>query len=127
VSFSYDPTDNGVGTIRLLITDTSNTAPGPIFQDEELAMFLQLEQGSLNYAAAKALERIATSNALIQKQIKILDLETDGATLSAELRAIAKQLREDEENLAAFDIAEMVEDPFSARERIYKQWLRLRQ
>ncbi len=81
----------------------------------------------IRYAAAAALDCIAASQVLIQKQIKLLDLTTDGATLSTELRALAKQLRDSEEDMAAFDVAEMVEDPYSARERIYKQWLRLRQ
>lgn len=126
MSFTYDTT-TAIGQVRLLCTDTSSVPPGPVFQDEEIQVFLNLEQGSINYAAAKALDRIAASQALTQKQIKILDLETDGATLSAELRELAKQLRQDEENLAAFDIAEWVMDPFSARERIYKQFLRLRQ
>jgi hypothetical protein len=127
MSFSYDPSDQGVGTVRLMITDTTDVAPGPIFQDEELEAFLTLEEGSLRYAAAAALDCMAASQLLVQKQIKILDLETDGATLSTELRALAKQLRDSEENMAAFDIAEQVFDPFGARERIYKQFLRLRQ
>jgi hypothetical protein len=110
-----------------MITDTSGVAPGPGFQDEEIQVFLNLEQQSLRYAAAAALDCMAASQALTLKQIKILDLETDGATLSKEMRALAKQLRDSEENMAAFDIAEMVQDPFSARERIYKQFLRLRQ
>ena len=126
MSFTYDVT-TPIGQVRLLITDTNGNAPGPVFQDEELQFFLNYEQGYVSYAAAKALEVMATSQLLVQKHIKILDLETDGATLSAELRNLAKQLRQSEEDLASFDIAEIVEDPFSARERIYKQFLRLRQ
>ena len=126
MSATYDIT-TAVGQVRLLIFDTNLNSPGPIFQDEEIQFFLNAESQVINYAAARALDLIARTQALINKQIKVLDLETDGATLAAELRESAKQLREDEENYAAFDVAEMVQDPFSARERIYKQWLRLRQ
>lgn len=125
MAFTYDVSTD-IGKVRLMITDTSGVAPGPIFQDEEIQVYLDLEV-SVRYAAAAALDTMAASQLLVQKQIKILDLETDGATLSTELRALAKQLRDSEENMAAFDFAEMVEDPFSARERIYKQFLRLRQ
>lgn len=128
MSFSYTPGDGDpISQVRLMITDTSDVAPGPVFQDEEIGVFLAVEQGSVRYAAAAALDCMAASQLLTLKQIKILDLETDGATLSTELRAHAKQLRDSEENMAAFDFAEQVQDPFSARERIYKQFLRLRQ
>lgn len=126
MSFSYDPS-TPVGLVRLLSGDTSSVSPGPIFQDEEITALLSLELQSVRYAAAQALEIIAASEVLIQKRIKTLDLQTDGVAESAELRELAKQLRKSEEDTGAFDYAEMINDPFGARERIYKQFLRLRQ
>ena len=79
--------------------------------------------------AALAAEGIASSELFIQKVITILDLKTDGAAVAKEWRAKAKQWRDlyasslgeaDE----AFDWAEIVYDPFSARERIAAQGLR---
>lgn len=79
--------------------------------------------------AALAAEGIASSELYIQKVIRIMDLETDGAKTAAEWRLKAKQWR----NLYdsglgdpgdAFDFAEFAYDPFSARERIWKQALR---
>ncbi len=122
--FTYDVATS-VGQVRLLCSDTD--AANPIFQDEELNALLTLEQGLVRYAAAQALELIASNEVQIQKKIKLMALETDGPTVSAELRKLAARLREAEESMAQFDIAEMVQDPFSARERIYKQFLRLRQ
>jgi hypothetical protein len=44
-------------------------------------------------AAAQALDTIATSEALVSKVIRTLDLQTDGAKLGTELRAQATQMR----------------------------------
>ena len=79
--------------------------------------------------AALAAEGIASSELMIQKVITILDLKTDGASVAAEWRAKAKQWRELYESSLgeadeAFDWAEIVYDPFSARERIAAQALR---
>lgn len=122
--FTYDPTTD-VGKVRLLCSDIDST--NALFQDEDLTALLNLEQGVVRYAAAQALEVMAASEVMVQKRIKLLDLETNGPAQSTELRQLAKQLRQSEENMAVFAIAEQVQDPFSARERIYKQFLRLRQ
>ena len=79
--------------------------------------------------AALAAEGIASSELMIQKVITILDLKTDGAKVAAEWRAKAKQWRELYESSLgeadeAFDWAEIVYDPFSARERVAAQALR---
>ena len=80
-------------------------------------------------AAALAAEGIASSELMIQKVITILDLKTDGAKVAAEWRMKAKQWRELYESALgeadeAFDWAEIVYDPFSARERVAAQALR---
>lgn len=79
--------------------------------------------------AALAAEAIASSELFVQKVIKIMDLETNGAKVAAEWRMKAKQWRELYESALgeadeAFDWAEMVYDQFSFRERIVAQGLR---
>lgn len=124
MSFTYDPSTSA-GRVRLLATDTdSNNA---IFSDDEIAAFLALEDDSVKRAAAAALDQIASSEALIQKRIKLLDLQTDGPAVAKALREHATALRQqadDEETAGAFDYAEMVVNQFSARDRLWNQRLR---
>lgn len=80
------------GKVRLLIPDT-NTADA-VFSDEELDAFLALNTGSILLAAADAVDAIARDMALVLKVIKTQDLQTDGASLAAELRAHAQGLRD---------------------------------
>lgn len=121
---TYDVTTDA-GKVRLLITDTDiNNA---IFSDDEIAAFLGMFDSSVNRAAAMALETIATSQALTLKVIKLLDLQTNGDLLSAELRARAAALREianTYDDGAAFDWAEMIPNQFAWRERVFDQMLR---
>lgn len=122
--FTYDPSTSA-GRVRLLATDTDSD--NAIFSDDEIAAFLALEDDSVKRAAATALDQIASSEALIQKRIKLLDLQTDGPAVATALRAHAKVLREqadDEETTGAFDYAEVVVNQFSARERLWNQVLR---
>ncbi len=79
--------------------------------------------------AALAAEGIASSELYIQKVIRIMDLQTDGAKTAAEWRLKAKQWRDVYDSglgdpSDAFDWAELVYDPFSRRERIINQALR---
>lgn len=117
-----------IGRVRLIITDT-NTAD-PIFTDEEILDFLSMEGDSVLYAAAMALDTIGTSEALTSKVIRLLDLSTDGAKLSAELRARAATLRERADKLEAaeddggFDIADTCVNAFGYRQRVYNEALR---
>lgn len=121
MSFTYDLSTN-VGKVRLLIGDTaSGTA---LFTDEEIAVFLDLEQSNHRQAAAIALDRIALTQALLLKKIEMLDMKLDGPALAAELRAQAKQLRDSDESSAGFDIAETAGTPFAERERLWKQMQR---
>lgn len=107
--------------VRLLISDTDET--NPLLQDEELDAFLTLEDNDVRYAAAAALDTIATSEVLIQKKIKLLDLTTDGPAVAKALREHAAELRR-QSAAGAFDWAEMVTGPFSYRERLRNQALR---
>ena len=100
-----------------------------LLSDEEITALLALEGGDDRLAAAQALDILASSEAMVQKKIKVGDLSTDGPAVAAEMRKHAAALRQQSEQAAleaggGFDIAEMVYDPFSARERLYKEALR---
>lgn len=85
-----DPT-TVVGKIRLLISDTN--LDSPTFTDTSLTGFYAMSGSNVRLAAAQALDAIATSEVLVSKVIRTLDLQTDGAKVAAELRAQAQQLR----------------------------------
>jgi len=81
----YDPSTDA-GYLRLLISDVSDSSP--VFDEAELAAFLTRE-GSIKRAAVRALLTIANNELLLAKVIRSQDVQTDGAKLSAELRALA--------------------------------------
>lgn len=130
MAFSYNlATDTG--KVRLLIPDSQSASY--VFEDEEIAAFLEMESG-VRRAAAAALETIASNEALVLKSIKLLDLSTDGAKTADALLKRAATLRKQADDAdeaaelaagGAFDIAEMVVDPFTARERLLNQSLRM--
>lgn len=118
MAFTYDLTTD-TGKVRLLIPDSRST--DYMFEDAEIDAFLTMESGILR-AAAAALEVIASDNVMTLKVIRILDLQTDGAKVSAELRARARALREqadaaDAGSMPAFGWAEVPVDIFSYREK----------
>lgn len=126
MTFTYDLTTN-IGMVRMLIPDRDEQSA--LFQDEEIQAFLELNGSSVKRAAAEALEVIASDTAMVLKVISILDLTTNGAQTSAELRARAATLRESADQAEAgeealFDWAETAETAFQQRERIWKQGLR---
>jgi len=125
MAFTFDVTTDR-GKVRLLITDTDQA--NPIFTDEEIDAFLSITQvndeNDIRLAAAQALDTIASSEALVQKRIKLLDLSTDGPAVAKELRERAKELRRQVDEEFDFDIAEQALDAFSTRELIWKDALR---
>jgi len=113
---TLDPSTQ-VGRVRLLIPDRDRD--NLIFSDDDIAALLAIEGDVLKRAVALALETIASDEVMVSKVIKSQDLSTDGAKVSAELRARARDLRrqaDDEEEDAAggFDIVDFV-DPFTRR------------
>lgn len=109
--------------VRLMIGDTDDQQPDAhFFEDEEIEAFLSMESGEVKLATAQALDTLASSEAMIQKKITLLDLTTDGPAVAAELRARASELREQfysgDEDLP--DWAEMVLDPHTFSERVWK-------
>lgn len=79
-----------VGQVRLLISDVSDVEADWLFTDEQLTAFLTLRGGNVHRAAARALTVIAASEVLTSKVIRTQSgTSTDGAKVSAELRALA--------------------------------------
>ena len=123
MAFSYNPAAIiSRDRVRLLIPD--RVTPDHIFEDEEITAFLAMESDVWS-ATAAALETIASDQAMVLKVMKLLDISTDGAKVSDALLARAQMLRERSVSEApSFDWAEMVLDPFSARERLWAEALR---
>lgn len=135
MSFSYDLSTD-VGKIRLLIPDnkeyasTDSFEPGYVFEDDELQVFFDMEDSLVRPAVALALDTMASNEVFVLKYIETMDLKTNGPAVSAEMRKRADALRaqqaqaESREDGGSFDIAEMIDTSFQARERFQKQWLR---
>lgn len=123
MGFTYD-TNTALGVVRLVISDTDSEHP--LFQDNEIQAYLDLNQENVRRAAASALDTLASSQAFTLKVISTLDLHTDGASVARALREHAKELR-DEANISdaadgsLFDYAEEVPNIFTLRERVLKQ------
>jgi len=99
--------------------EVSVTYQWAILLDADIQAFLDLEGGNIKLAAAQALDTIASSEAMVQKRITLLDLTTDGPATANALRQHAKELRRQvEDEISAtdaegmIDIAEMVLPPF---------------
>lgn len=122
MSWSYDTTvSSDRDRIRLLINDTDDSDPdNHYFEDEELDAFLAMEGGIMKLGAAAALETLASSEVMIQKRIRLLDLSTDGPAESKELRDRASDLRDQyfEGDSQLPMTAELVLDPHSFEERM---------
>ncbi len=107
-----------VGQIRLLIPDVEQldnladplAGVSYVFSDAQVQAFLTLYGNNVKKAAAQAKLVLATSEALINKVIRTSDYTTDGAKLGAELRAQAKQLRDE---AAQDDLVEQYDSSFS--------------
>ena len=94
---------------------------------------LHTEDGSISadgtkLAAANCLDAIASNQALILKQIALLDFKSDGPALAKTLREHAKALREQVGNQdfdeRTFEIVEQINDTFGYREKILKDFIR---
>jgi hypothetical protein len=123
--FTSDPTTD-LGKMRLLVSDTDSTRP--IMDDEDLQAFITIA-GHYWPGAAMALDSIATNEVLTQKVLTIMGTSTDGAKVAKELRARARQLREDFKNFGpttelGFATAEMPDGAFSREEMLLKQYQR---
>lgn len=145
MSFSYDFTNNPtVATVRLLVSDTSNVSPLPIWQDEEINAALNLFSsqniiiGLSGYSpavpvsqvysyrrTAAALLRSLASNKARLTATGILDVKLNAQQAAQALSKIADDYILSEENDGYFAVAEMVQDSFSMRERLWKMLYRV--
>ena len=100
MTFTYIP-GTVLGTVRLLCTDRD--PDNEIFSDEEIAVFLDLNEQDVRLAAADALDQIAASQALILKYIEVNGLRTNG-------QAVANALHQQAESLRSRAAAEAAED-----------------
>jgi len=144
VSFSYDFTNNPtVATVRLLVSDTVDVPPLPIWQDEEIQQVLMMFssqgiiQGLTGYnlavpvnqvysyrrAAATLLRSLAGNKARLSVS-GLLDAKLSAQQAADALRAIADDYVTSEENDGYFAVSEMVQDVFSMRERLWKMLYR---
>ena len=147
-NFTYDFNANfPVSAVRLMASDT--TPPG-IFNDDEVNAALYLESSQALYvsgqaapianqtqnpaipmiysyrrAAALLLDSIAAQLSQQGAVEALLDAKLACNQAAAQARASAKALRDTEANSGNFAIAEMVVGQFAARERVYKELLRL--
>ncbi len=107
-----------VGQVRLLIPDVEElenladpeATAAFLFSDPQIQAFLSLYGNNVKKAAAQAKLVLATSESLINKVIRTSDYTTDGAKLGAELRAQAKQLRDE---AAQDDLIEQYDSSFT--------------
>lgn len=110
-----------LGQVRLLISDTDET--NLVLTDQMVNGFLGLApNGNVRLAAADALDAIAISEVLVLKVMTTLDVRTDGAALARVLQGRAAQLRQQVadgvDGGGDFDIADIVVDKHTARERL---------
>jgi len=127
MAYTYDVATS-VGLVRLLVPD--RVEADAFFSDEEITAMLTMEGDNVKRGTAGCLETLASSEAYVQKAIRVLDLTTNGPAVAAALMTRAARLRSEAEAEeagdagGAFDIAEWIVDDFSARERIWKEALR---
>lgn len=82
-----------IDLIRLLIPDLDED--NQLFTDDELTGFLGIYRGSIQRAAAAAIDSIANNEVLLFKVIKTDDLSVNGAVAADALRKRAISLREE--------------------------------
>ena len=102
-NFGVSPVDfnTDVGKVRVLLGDTEaeNVESGigeyMYFSDAEINAFLEMYGENVKLAAARAMETIASSQALLLKSWSTDDLAVNGDRIAESLRKIAAQLREE--------------------------------
>jgi hypothetical protein len=104
-----------VGKVRVLIgdTDPTNVSAGSgtylYFSDAEITAILGMYDNSPKLSAARALETIAGSQALLLKSWSSDDLSVRGDAIAKELREIAKQLRAEALSESSSDFVDLIQ------------------
>ena len=101
-------------SVRLVRLLTGDKAAGEyIFTDDEMESFLELNKGNVYYAAADALDAIASNTAYTLKVLTILDVTTNGQATAEAIRASAAALRAkadaDAANTIVCDVASVIQ------------------
>jgi len=93
--------DTDIGKVRALLGDTqAEDVAGGVgeymyFGDDEIAAFLTMYGDNVKLAAARCLETISMSQALLLKSWTSDDLTVNGDRIAESLRKLAAQLREE--------------------------------
>jgi hypothetical protein len=121
-----------VGKVRALLGDTDPTgvAAGEgtymYFSDDEIGAFLTMYGDNVKLAAARCLETISSSQALLLKSWSSDDLTVNGDKVAESLRKLAAQLREealqDESNEYFNMIAMFIDDDNNGQADEYPWW-----
>lgn len=110
-----------VGKVRVLVGDTEpridpETPATPaeyIFSDVFIESYLEINSGNVRFAAADALDTMATNEAMILKKIRTESLQTDGPAVANSIRLHSDRLRarakQEEEALDAAESVEIVD------------------
>ncbi len=127
VNFSSD-----TGKVRVLLGDTEaeNVVGGVgdymYFGDDEIGAFLTMYGENVKLASARAMETIASSQALLLKSWSSDDLSVNGDKIAESLRKLAAQLREEalqEESSEYFNmIAMFIDDDNDGQADKYPWW-----
>lgn len=115
INLGVAPVDLGsnIGRVRVLLGDTdptnvvNNFGEYLFFSDEEIESILTMYDDNPKLAAARCLDTIAGSRALMLGAWSTDDLSVRGDAIAKELRELAKKLREEaiaDESSDAFEI-----------------------
>ena len=117
--FPVDPATK-VGQVRILIGDTIQDHGNEyIYSDEIVGGYLTINADNVKYAAADALDTLATNDAYVSKKLRTESLQTDGASVANAIRlhatALRARARQETDDLASADAIEIVDfqDPVS--------------
>ena len=124
------PVDFGsnIGRVRVLLGDTdpvnivSNVGEYLFFSDAEIESILTMYSDSPQLAAARCLETIAGSQALLLKSWSSDDLTVNGDRIAKELRETAKQLRSEALAAETSEAFEIVPLPLQETAAEYAEW-----
>lgn len=134
-----DPSTDPIAELRLLIDDRDLSSVGDtipfekrsaIFSDEEMALFINRNPGSVLYAAAAALRTIASNRSLMVVSRKIGDTEVNYGSLRNDLLKQAEAYKTQADELAgglmapADGVAEIGYNDFNTRSIVVERYLR---
>ena len=105
-TYTYDICTD-VGKVRLLIGDhpsVNDVSYSYMYSDEEVQAFLSMSNNSAHKAAAMMLEMIAVDSSKTAKSVSILDISVSDGDYSGALKARAKSLFEQGDDIEESEI-----------------------